>query len=134
MLYIYTIPLGSLHVSYQRGYQSTCIFAPHQYRYVYQEQRWKASRKPKNLGCKKLKAETWKKVLMMKAESQKLFLSFWLFAYFFLIFDEKKAILVSFDVKSMFTCIPVALSINLMISLLQRKNIPNDIICEFYDW
>ena len=33
------------------------------------------SRKPKNLRCKNLKAESWKKVLMIKAESQKFYFS-----------------------------------------------------------
>ena len=41
------------------------------------------------------------------------------------------SILVSFDVQSMYTCISVQLSIKLMITLLQQKNIPADIINEF---
>ena len=41
------------------------------------------------------------------------------------------SILVSFDVKSMYTCIPVASSIQLMISTLKQKNIPDNIIKEF---
>ena len=62
-------------------------------------QSWKASRKsraesrkPKNFRCKKLKAESLKKVSMMKAESQKLyFSSAFGFFLFFLFLMKKKA-------------------------------------------
>ena len=55
-------------------------------------QSWKASQKPKNLGCKKLKAENWKKFWWWKRKAKSfIFLQLSAFCQFFLIFDEKES-------------------------------------------